>query len=245
VSRYVSIVLASRQPLVLCGLVSVLGAETEFKVAASCTDGNACIQAIRDLIPDLVLLDVFMPGLTGREIASMIASEQLHTRVLFLTESTESPEILTALPGEACGMVPKDVTPQFLIHCLRQVAAGVRLLPWIAPTAAAQTIENELIALTKREHQIMHLVSAGLSNKQIGRQLVVSDGTIKVHLSRIYQKLAIHNRTALAALAARQNGDIPPPAPIGPSPNCRKIEFQEPLAELQWRAEFSALNGDF
>ena len=110
------------------------------------------------------------------------------------------------------------------MQCLRQVAAGRRLLPLAnceSPrlqdlSAGNASAENVLTVLTDRERQIMHLVSEGLSNKEVGRQLNISDGTIKVHLHHIYQKLAISNRTALAALAFSQHDEssqIDPPLP--------------------------------
>ena len=111
----------------------------------------------------------------------------------------------------AYGVIPRDVTPDILVQSLRQVADGQRLLPLPASDKAeAQErghiaiTENVLSVLTDRERQIMGLVSEGLSNKEIGRRLNIADGTIKVHLHHIFQKLEISNRTVLAALAISQ-----------------------------------------
>jgi two-component system, NarL family, nitrate/nitrite response regulator NarL len=133
----------------------------------------------------------------------------LPTRIVFLTASAEDRDLIIAAARGAYGVILKEAAPDVLVHCLRQVAAGRRLLPLAnsdsprmqdIPVGNAST-ENVLTVLTERERQIMHLVAEGLSNKEVGRQLNVSDGTIKVHLHHIYQKLAISNRTALAALA--------------------------------------------
>jgi RNA polymerase sigma factor (sigma-70 family) len=207
--RCIRIVIADRHPVVLHGLASLLGAENDFKVVASCYDGKKCIQAIRDLSPDIALLDIFMPGLSGLDILAAATSEHLSTRVVFLTAAAEDRDLIIAAARGAYGVVLKEAPPDVLVHCLRQVAAGRRLLPLTnceSPrlqeySIGNTTTENVLTVLTERERQIMHLVSEGLSNKEVGRQLNISDGTIKVHLHHIYQKLAISNRTALAALA--------------------------------------------
>jgi DNA-binding NarL/FixJ family response regulator len=216
--RCVSVVIADRHPVVLCGLNSVLRAESDFNVLASCRDGTTCIQAIRDFSPDLVLLDIYMPGFSGLEILAATKLEHLCTRVVFLTASVERSKIVTAIARGAYGIIRKDATPQLLVRSLRQVASGVRLLPptiwdadpWNGNECYARGALNNLLAtLTERERQIMNLVAEGLSNKDVARQLNVCDGTIKVHLHHIYQKLAIHNRTALAALAASHHDGMP------------------------------------
>jgi len=205
----VSVIIADRHPVVLHGLMTILAAENDFKVVASCDDGNTCIQAIRNLSPHIALLDIFMPSLAGLDILAAARSEHLSTRIVFLTASAEYRDLSIAAARGAYGVVLKDMAPAVLVHCLRQVAAGRRLLPltsyesarryeWATGNAAT---EDVLTALTERERQIMHLVSEGLSNKEVGRQLNISDGTIRVHLHNIYQKLAISNRTALAAVA--------------------------------------------
>jgi len=207
--RCVKVLIADRHPVVVAGLMSLLGAANDFKVVASCYDGKKCIQTIRELLPDIALLDIFMPGVTGLEILAAATSERLSTRIVFLTASAEDRDLIIAAARGAYGVILKEAAPDVLVQCLRQVAAGRRFLPLASsdsprlqdlPVGNASG-ENVLMVLTERERQIMHLVAEGLSNKEVGRQLNVSDGTIKVHLHHIYQKLAISNRTALAALA--------------------------------------------
>src|SRR5258708_34544537 len=127
--RCVKVVIADRHPVVVCGLMSRLGAESDFKVVASCYDGKKCIQAIRDLSPDIALLDIFMPGLTGVDILAAATSEHLSTRIVFLTASAEDRDLIIAAARGAYGVVLKEAAPDVLVHCLRQVAAGRRLLP--------------------------------------------------------------------------------------------------------------------
>jgi RNA polymerase sigma factor (sigma-70 family) len=156
-----------------------------------------------------------MPGLTGLEILSIVNSEGFCTRVVF-TASVEDRELVMSAAVGAYGVILKDATLEILVKSLQRVADGQRLLPLPSSDQVSReqsaVTENVLTVLTDREHQIMRLVSEGLSNKEIGRRLNISDGTIKVHLHHIYQKLEISNRTVLAALAISQNEITGPPA---------------------------------
>jgi two-component system nitrate/nitrite response regulator NarL len=210
--RYTSVVIADRHPVVLQGLTNILGAENSFRVVASCSDGTDCIEAIRRLVPDIAILDISMPGLTGLQILAIANSESLPTRLVFFTASIADRELVMLAAAGAYGVIPKDATPEILLQSLQQVADGKRLLPLPSADQALSReqgniaiAENVLTVLTDRERQIMALVSEGLSNKEIGRRLNIADGTIKVHLHHIYQKLEISNRTVLAALAISHN----------------------------------------
>jgi DNA-binding NarL/FixJ family response regulator len=192
-------------------LTNLLGPENGFKVVASCSDGTSCLEAIRNLLPDIAIFDISMSGLTGLEILAVANSESLPTRLVFFTASIEDRELVESAAEGAYGVIPKDVAPDILVQSLRQVAEGQRLLPLPSSgqteTQARGSIaiaESVLTVLTDRERQIMGLVSEGLSNKEIGRRLNIADGTIKVHLHHIFQKLEISNRTVLAALAISQ-----------------------------------------
>jgi two-component system, NarL family, nitrate/nitrite response regulator NarL len=199
----VSIVVADCHPVFLHGVISILQSERIFDVVASCCDGMKCLQAIRDLSPDMALLDCSMPILSGVKVLATSIAEGSRTRILLLATATEQVSFAAAIG--AYGVVPRDVLPEVLIHDLRQVAAGRRLSIRAShagePRTTAYTSENTLAMLTERERQIAKLVSSGLSNKEVGQQLNLSAGTIKVHLHNIYQKLEINNRTTLTALA--------------------------------------------
>ena len=223
--RCINVLIADRFPVVVQGLRKVLGAQHNFKIVACCSDGISCVEAIRCLRPDVAILDISMPGLTGLEILGIVNSEGFSTRVVFFTASVEDRELV--MSATAYGIILKDATPEFLVKSLQQVADGQRLLP--RPSSDQLSREqiavtgNALTMLTDREHQIMCLVSGGLSNKEIGRRLNISDGTIKVHLHHIYQKLEISNRTELAALAISQTEISSPP---------RKIKFPDNKADI-------------
>jgi DNA-binding NarL/FixJ family response regulator len=185
--------------------MSVLSAESDFDVVASCQDGVKCLDAIRELAPDIAVVDILMPGLSGLEILGYLNSELLPTRIVFMTAALEDPELIKVAAQGAHGVVLKEAAPEVLVDCIRQVAEGQKLLR-LAPLNGGShrnvVNQNLLTMLTDREHQIAQLVSEGLSNKEVGRRLNISDGTIKVHLHNIYQKLAISNRTALAVWAS-------------------------------------------
>ncbi len=211
--RCISLLIADPCPVVVQGLRKMLGAQHNFKIVACCSDGMSCIKAIRSLRPDIAILDISMPGLTGLEILSIVNSEGFSTRVVFFTASVEDRELV--ISAAAYGIILKDAALESLVKSLQQVADGQRLLPLPSSDQVSREqiaiTENALTVLTDREHQIMCLVSEGLSNKEIGRRLNTSDGTIKVHLHHIYRKLEISNRTMLAALAISQNESSGPP----------------------------------
>jgi len=218
--RCVRVVIADRHPVVLQGLSSVLGAERDFRVVARCRDSASFVEAVRIFAPDVALLDISLSDVSGLDILSIANSEKFDARLVFFAASVEDldPTILAA--AGAYAVISKDEEPESVVQTLRQVADGQRLLPLPSSDetgAPLQTaiMEKDTALLTERERQIMRLVSEGLSNKEIGRRLNVTDGTIKVHLHHIFQKLDISNRTVLAALAILQQELTDPPAEAG------------------------------
>src|SRR5215469_11667329 len=180
-SRVVSIVVADACPVFLCGLISVLCSEHDFDVVARCRNGVESLQAIRDLSPDIALLDSSMSIALGINVLASAISEGSQTRIVLLAPA-ELRSIFAVTEG-AYGIVPRDVLPEVLIRDLRQVAAGRRLSIRASPPGEARTTTDTsgkaLVGLTKRERQIVKLVSAGLPNKEVGRQLNLTAGTIK------------------------------------------------------------------
>jgi DNA-binding NarL/FixJ family response regulator len=225
----VRLVIADDQPVVLHGLISVVGSDRSFTIVASCSNGTESISIIRTLRPDVALLDMSMPGLNGLEILAIVRAEDLPTRIVFLTESIQDHDLTSAAVRGVHGIVFKDCSPDALLHGLREVASGRKWLPTALIDGAVQSeTEGEdrfaaFGALTDREREVMRLAAEGLSNKQIARHLNVCDGTIKVHLQNVYRKVAVRNRTALAALAISNRGELSglsvygprqPPAPV-------------------------------
>jgi two-component system, NarL family, nitrate/nitrite response regulator NarL len=197
-----SVVIAGRNPVFLCGLASVLQIEGDFVVVASCQDEAECIAAIRALSPRVAVLDMSLWDLSGLQVLAAVRTEGFPTRVVFLSSSATATDAARAFSMGASGVLPKDGAPQSLVRWLRQVMSGQQLAPLKARNAQKSHVhgkpEELVVALTARERQIMELVSTGLSNREVGERLHISEGTIKVHLHHIFQKLSIRNRTALA-----------------------------------------------
>src|SRR5258705_1261120 len=135
--RCTSVVIADRHPVVLQGLTNVLTAESGFKVVACCSDGTDCIEAIRSLVPDIAILDISLPGLTGLEILTIANSESLPTRMVFFTASVEDRELIVSAAAGAYCVILKDVALEILVQSLWERAGRPRLLP-LPPVPLAQ-----------------------------------------------------------------------------------------------------------
>ncbi|WP_207541312.1 response regulator [Sabulicella rubraurantiaca] len=202
------VVLADDHPIVLSGLKGLIQTDTAFEIVATCRDGNSALEAIRTLRPDLAVLDVSMPNLTGLDVLGALASERLEVKVVFLTASATDDQIVTAVARGARGILLKDAAADALLECLHTVAAGSR---WLPPDLVTSAMEREAgrrvevdrlkTSLTPRERELVILVAEGLSNKEIARRLSLAEGTVKIHLHNIFQKLGVANRTAMTALA--------------------------------------------
>jgi two-component system, NarL family, nitrate/nitrite response regulator NarL len=203
----IRVIVADRYPVVLQGLSSAIEAQRGFRIVARCGDGASCVEAIRTFRPDITVVGLSIPDVSELELLAIVNSESLSTRVVFFNTSLEVPDLQVLIAAGAYAVVPQDVGIENLVRVLRQVASGSRpsLFDQVVRQEPGLSAEKSVMALTDRERQIMRLVSEGLSNKEVGRRLNLTDGTIKVHLHNIFQKLEVGNRTALAALAMSQN----------------------------------------
>lgn len=205
----IRLVIVDRQPIVLHGLKSVLGAQQDFDVVASSSDGTTCLEAIRNLSPDVALIADALPDLTASEILAVATAEKLSTRLVFFTESDTDRGLTAAIAAGACSAISKYAAPAAMLQSLRLMTkSGVSLqqrdLSPLDQQDDGGKIKKMLQQLTDRERQIARLVSEGMSNKEIARELKVSQGTVKVHLHNIFHKLEITNRTVLATIALLQ-----------------------------------------
>jgi len=204
------ILLADDHPVVLSGLQALLSRIPGLEVINSQSDGTGALKAIRRLEPDVAVLDISMPGLTGIEVLEAAEKEGSRTRIVFLTASATDENITEAVRGGAWAIMLKDSAPEDLARCIKAVAAGER---WLAPELVAPALRREAerredvakidSLVTPREREIATLVAAGLSNKEIARRLDISEGTVKIHLHNVYNKVGVANRTSLATLAHR------------------------------------------
>jgi DNA-binding NarL/FixJ family response regulator len=211
--RPVRVVLADDQAVVRAGFRALLDLTDDLVVVAEAADGAQAVEAVRLTRPDLVLMDIRMPGVDGLEATRRIAADREldAVRVLILTTFEIDAYVFQALRHGAAGFLLKDIEPDELRAAIRTVAAGQGLL---APAVTREVIEEfarlkapeaagaeRLAVLTDREREVMALVAAGLTNDEIGRELIMSPLTAKTHVSRAMTKLAARDRAQLVVLA--------------------------------------------
>ncbi|MFE9888654.1 response regulator [Streptomyces scopuliridis] len=216
----IRVVLADDQTLVRAGFRSILDSEDDMEVVGEAADGEQAIALARELRPDVVLMDIRMPGLDGLEATRRILGDPRldGVRVVILTTFDIDDYVYGALHAGASGFLVKDTEPMELLHGVRVVARGDAL---IAPAVTRRLIAEfagrakrpdpspRLNALTEREIEVMGLVGAGLSNQEIAQRLVLSPATAKTHVSRIMTKLAVRDKAQLVILAY-ESGMITP-----------------------------------
>jgi DNA-binding NarL/FixJ family response regulator len=200
----VLLVIADDHPVFLQGLANVFKSHPDIKVVAECRDGVEAMNAIRTFAPDVAMIDIGMPGLDGLAVLAAVNAESRNTRVLFLTANASEAQVMDAISGGAKGIVFKSSSPEEIARSVRKVAAGKYQFPKELAEAMRRrhAKRSKPAQLTPREADVSRLVVKGLSNKEIGRQMHLSEGTVKIHLHNIYKKLGISNRTALAAMIA-------------------------------------------
>jgi DNA-binding NarL/FixJ family response regulator len=205
----IRVLLVDDHALARTGFRMVLDAEPDIEVVGEAANGNQAIHSADRLHPDVVLMDVRMPELDGIAATRAIASD--HTKVLILTTFDLDDYVYDSLAAGASGFLLKDAGPEQLTEAIRVVAAGDALL---APSVTRRLIDDvvgagrrrlarppELDELTPREHEVLRLVAAGLSNAEIADRLVVEETTVKTHVSRLLGKLGLRDRVQAVILA--------------------------------------------
>ncbi|MFD7511296.1 response regulator [Streptomyces sp. NPDC059853] len=213
--RRIRVVLADDQPVVRAGFRALLDLTDDLAVVAEAADGDRAVEAVRTTRPDVVLMDIRMPGTDGLEATRRIAADPDLTgvRVLVLTTYEVDEYVFRALRAGAAGFLLKDIDAPELRAAIRTVAAGHSLLAAsvtrrvieefarLGPTGGAAPQEHRLAVLTDREREVLALVGAGLTNQEIGTRLLMSPLTAKTHVSRTMTKLAARDRAQLVVLA--------------------------------------------
>jgi DNA-binding NarL/FixJ family response regulator len=216
----IRVLIADDQELVRTGFRVILSAEPDLEVVGEAADGLEAIEGSRALRPNVVLMDIRMPGLDGIAATRRIANGESAPRVLILTTFDLDRSVYEALRAGASGFLLKDAGADELMHAVRVIAAGEALL---SPSITRRLIEDyarrppapeppaALAELTPREVEVLRLIARGLSNGQIARELVVGSATIKTHVARIFSKLGVHDR-AQAVVLAYESGLVHPGA---------------------------------
>jgi two-component system nitrate/nitrite response regulator NarL len=196
----VKILIADDHPMIRTA-IEVLLRDTGQTIVGSATTGEEALRSLEELRPDLLLLDLQMPEGSGMDVLRAVRSDGLTLRVVLLTAGIEDPALMEAYALKVDGMVLKNSDPAYLIECLDAVGAG---RSWIDPelkdriARLADRAPAERPALAPRERELIKCVSQGLRNREIAKQLGVTEGTVKVYLHNVFDKLGVKNRTELA-----------------------------------------------
>jgi two-component system, NarL family, nitrate/nitrite response regulator NarL len=210
----IRIALVDDHPIVLQGLRLLFERQPDFTVVASFTDTASALAGVRSNMPDVLVLDLRMRGESGLDLLRMMAAEQLTCRSVLLTANILDNELVDAMKLGVTGVVLKESPPDALLDCIRQVHKGYE---WIDRDMASRALRSVLQrqeqnvraaeALTPRELEIVRMAAEGLRNRGIAERLSISEGTVKVHLHNIYDKLGVEGRLEMV-LYAQQKGLI-------------------------------------
>jgi DNA-binding NarL/FixJ family response regulator len=219
-SKTIKVMIVDDHPLFRSGLQSALELEDDIKVIGISEDGEQALMQIKKLQPDIVLLDVNLPGINGLQVTRQIQSNYAKTSVIILTAHHDNEQVIHALRTGAAAYCPKDVDAQTLVKTIRDVAAGYYIAEekrmsrderdlWlerqIDESTGPYTIDAEghYIPLSPREMEILEQVTQGLINKEIANKLGISQQTVKNHMTSILKKLNVKDRTQAAVTALR------------------------------------------
>ena len=214
------VLIVDDQALVRAGFRMILEAESDMEVIGEAVDGLEALARVKELEPDVVLMDVRMPELDGIEATRRLLEQGADAKVVMLTTFDMDEYVYEALRAGASGFLLKDVPPEQLVIGIRSVASGDALLvPSVTkrvveefvrrPPESARPPATELEELTERELEVLKLIARGLSNAEIARELYVSDATVKTHVARILMKLNLRDRVQ-AVVFAYENAVVAP-----------------------------------
>jgi DNA-binding NarL/FixJ family response regulator len=211
----IRVAIADDQALVRSGFRMILDARSDIEVVGEAADGNEAVTLVTEQQPDVLLLDIRMPNMDGIEATRRIVALGGSTRILILTTFDLDEYVYEAIRGGASGFLLKDVRPNELVDAIRVLASGNALL---SPTALSQLLGHfqarpsttpQLGDLTERETEILRLIANGQSNAELASTLVVSEATVKSHVSSVLRKLGVRDRVQ-AVIAAYDAGLVEP-----------------------------------
>jgi DNA-binding NarL/FixJ family response regulator len=200
------LLIADDHPVVCAGLLGMLVGQPDFVVVGEASDGALALALAEELRPDVILLDLRMPVLDGVGVIQQLRERGIPARVLVLTTYDSEHDIVRAVAAGATGYVLKDTPRERLFEAIRATAMGKSVL---APEAAARLLHRvrtpEAEPLSPRELDVLRLVARGVSNREIGRTLHISEATVKTHLANIFGKLGVDDRTAAVTVALQRS----------------------------------------
>jgi DNA-binding NarL/FixJ family response regulator len=198
----ITILLVDDHPVVRAGLRGMLEAEPDLRVVGEAASGAEAVTAAAAFTPDVILMDLRMPGGDGASATERILRGGSSSRVVVLTTYETDADILRAVEAGACGYLLKDASPADLAAAVRAAARGETVLaPSVAGKLLRQVRQPAQPGLSAREAEVLRLVARGLTNADIGRELHISEATVKTHLLRVFNKLDVGDRTAAVTTA--------------------------------------------
>ena len=204
----ITVLIADDHPVVRQGLRTFLEVQEDLELAGEASDGAEAVELAQHSLPDVVLMDLVMPGVDGIEATRRIRDVSPSTKVIVLTSFDDDERVFPAIKAGAAGYLMKDVPPSELAEAVRKVHRGEAL---VAPSVAAKLMQEVAgrkpagADLTERELDVLRLLARGLPNKVIAKELVVSEKTVKTHVSNILAKLHLADRTQAALYAVREH----------------------------------------
>lgn len=201
-SMAVRILLADDHPLTRSGIAEFVRREETFELVAEAEDGAEAWEKIKELRPDVALLDIRMPGYDGVAVAQKVKNEGMNTAIVMLTSYDAQQYVIASLRAGARGFVLKTVSPKELTTAINTVAkGGLYLDPEVASVMGEQDFIPEQLSV--REREVLLLAAKGLSSKEVAKQLFISERTVQTHLASIYDKLGSRNKTEALLLALK------------------------------------------
>jgi DNA-binding NarL/FixJ family response regulator len=201
-TRPIRILIADDHPVVRSGLESMLAKQPDFEVVGEAENGMEAVRLAKELSPDVILMDLRMPEMDGAAATGKISKDHPETRVLVLTTYDTDADILRAVEAGATGYLLKDAPREELYEAVRSTASGKPLLtPAVTAMLMRSIREPRTQKPSAREVEVLELVRKGLSNKGIGRELHISEATVKTHLIHVFGKLGVDDRTAAVSVA--------------------------------------------
>ncbi len=203
--RIIRLLIVDDHPVVRSGLQGMLSSQPDFEVAGEAQDGSEGVALVGKLRPDVVLMDLRMPEMDGVAAIDRIKTEHPETQVLVLTTYESDADVLRAIEKGASGYLLKDAPREDLYAAIRAVSQGKSpLAPAVAARLMGRLRGSADKALSNREIEVLELVARGTSNKQIGKELWISETTVKTHMLHVFEKLGVTDRTAAVTVALKR-----------------------------------------
>ncbi len=208
----IRVMLVDDHEVVRLGLVAALETEDDISIVAQAEDGESAVQIATTMQPDVILMDILLPGIDGIEACRQVKEASPQTSVVMLTSHTKQEAVLSAIMAGASGYLLKNTAPRAIVSAIRSAAAGESMLD---PAVTGKILDqirrlveghedDDVAELSEREREVLSLIAEGLTNTEIAERLVLSPNTVRNHVSHVLSKLGLSRRSEAAAFAAKR-----------------------------------------